>query len=1122
MVSQYFNFEEQARLIEGLYNLPLVLLSLIVAIFASFMAFNVAGQAAVTEEKSRKNILLGTGSLALGGGIWSMHFLGMTAFDLCLPVDYNVSITALSALPGIAAAWVALNLLIRSKITVHEIVIGGILVGAGIGTMHYSGMAAMEMAPLLRYDLPIFLLSIVVAVALAMLSLWIKFGITAATRSKDLLGKHVVLASVVMGLAIAGMHYTGMAAARFVLPPGLETSNQTSEVAAVLAISIAIFTVTLIAIVLGITLLFKYKDVMLRAVESERIQSAITDTAVDAILTVDNKGIVRTANPAVVDIYGYTQSEIIGMHASVLVPPERRHMYNDDFFNQRVVPTEQIIGAGREVEILRKDGTRIPARVGIGYTKVDDKPVFVSFASDLRARKKMEDALRESEAKFRSLIANIPGAAYRALCKDGWPMVFISNAIKEITGYPPEDFVLPNPKRHFSELYHPDDAAALSDISSFQDTFTIEYRLIDKAGNTRWVIEQGTCVKDDDGELLYIDGFITDITKRRQMEEELKIAKNNAEQAAAARTAFLANMSHEIRTPMNAIIGFSDLMLTEALREEQKSHLTTINRSARSLLHLLNDILDSAKLDKGKLELDYRDFCLREELDLVISTFWLEAKRKKVTLSLDVDESVAKGYHGVPERLRQVLNNLIGNAVKFTHEGEVQVRVHSDGKQVYFEVSDTGIGMTPEQVEKVFDPFSQADASMSRKYGGTGLGTTISKQLVELMGGNIFAQSVINQGTTFTFRLPLEPVELKSRSEAEKVHHNVASLSPLRVLVVDDVHQNIELLSLLLKRSGHSVDSASDGEIALKKMQDYSFDVVLMDLQMPKMDGLEAAKQRRAYEKAEGLSPLPIIALTASVLIQDKHAAQNAGMEGFANKPVDFPSLMEEVARVLNISTNAITGNDLAEKANVLDDNETDNDAAVIHDSHIINMKKAVGLWGSELVVLQEVDKFVVDSKEKIDDLMSALIAEDYNKVVAVTHNLKGTSGNLCLTAFFKTTLLLEADAIKEDVDIEHVNQLRNAIEAIELMLSESPLYGEQAINESIDSDLLLAHLQQMLKSVEQNMLDEEELTFLRDIGLSKFKDDVAQILLDIDDFEFESAQHGIKALIDELEQLRA
>ena len=189
-------------------------------------------------------------------------------------------------------------------------------------------------------------------------------------------------------------------------------------------------------------------------------------------------------------------------------------------------------------------------------------------------------------------------------------------------------------------------------------------------------------------------------------------------------------------------------MLGEALREEQKSHLTTINRSARSLLHLLNDILDSAKLDKGKLDLDYRDFLIREELDLVISTFWLEAKRKKVGLVLNVDDSVANGYRGVPDRMRQVLNNLIGNAVKFTHEGEVTINVKSDDKFVYFDVSDTGIGMTQEQVERVFDPFSQADASMSRKYGGTGLGTTISKQLVELMGG-ISSTSEKGKGTTF-------------------------------------------------------------------------------------------------------------------------------------------------------------------------------------------------------------------------------------------------------------------------------------------------------------------------------------------------------------------------------------
>jgi len=299
MISRFFTFDEHATLIEGAYHFPLVVLSLLVAVFASFMAFNVARQAAITEDKIRRNTLLGTGSIALGGGIWSMHFLGMTAFDLCLSVNYDPFVTGLSAIPGVAAAWVALHLLIKTRISIAEIVLGGVLVGAGIGTMHYSGMAAMEMAPLLRYDLGMFALSIVVAVCLAMLSLWIKFGITAATKSKKLLGKHVLLASIVMGLAISGMHYTGMAAARFVLPPGMETSGQSSDIAVFLAISIAIVTLVLITTVLGISLLFKYRDVMVRAIESERIQSAITDTAVDAILTVDDKGIIKTANPAV-------------------------------------------------------------------------------------------------------------------------------------------------------------------------------------------------------------------------------------------------------------------------------------------------------------------------------------------------------------------------------------------------------------------------------------------------------------------------------------------------------------------------------------------------------------------------------------------------------------------------------------------------------------------------------------------------------------------------------------------------------------------------------------------------------------------------------------------------------
>ena len=610
--------------------------------------------------------------------------------------------------------------------------------------------------------------------------------------------------------------------------------------------------------------------------------------------------------------------------------------------------------------------------------------------------------------------------------------------------------------------------------------------------------------------VLYVDGFISDITHRKVMENELKAAKEKAEQAAAARTAFLANMSHEIRTPMNAIIGFSDLMLGEALREEQKSHLTTINRSARSLLHLLNDILDSAKLDKGKLDLDYRDFLIREELDLVISTFWLEAKRKKVGLVLNVDDSVANGYRGVPERMRQVLNNLIGNAVKFTHEGEVTINVKSDQKFVYFDVTDTGIGMTQEQVERVFDPFSQADASMSRKYGGTGLGTTISKQLVELMGGNICATSEKGKGTTFTFRLPLEVVEIDDYVSSELSSKAARIETSLTVLVVDDVQQNLELLSLLLKRAGHSVETATDGQIALDKMRAKSFDVVLMDLQMPKLDGLEAAKQRREFEKENSLPPTPIIALTASVLVQDKHAAQQAGMEGFANKPVDFPQLMDEIARVLNIDTLQVDS--------VPDTLEVNAPASALKvDKNVLDLKKAIDLWGSEEAVLQEVDKFSTTCRDKVDDLMGAAIREDYKAVATLSHGLKGTSGNLCLTTFYHTTREIESRALKSEVNIEDVNRLRDALDKIELMLSESPLYAENAINESIDNALLLSHLEAMLDSVEQNMVDEDELSFLREVGCSSHKEQITQILLDIDDFEFELAHERISTLIQEL-----
>ena len=1135
---ELFTFDTNASFLEGSYHFPLILLSLIIAVFASFMAFNVANQAAVTKHKARKNVLLITGSFALGGGVWSMHFLGMLALELCTPVSYDTSVTMLSALPGVAASWVALQLLAKRKVSASEIVQGGVLMGSGIGCMHYVGMAAMDMAPLLRYDLPMFLLSIAVAVVLAVLSLWIKFGIKIGAKSKRALTRHVILASVVMGFAIAGMHYTGMAAARFVLPPGFELSTQSSDIATYLAAATALVTTVLIATALGVSLLFKYRDAMTRAIESERVQRAITNTAVDAIITFGDDGIIRTANAAAEEVYGYNVSELIGMHANELLIPERRHLYGPDFFKKTSFEEERTIGRGIEADVLRKGGERIPIRAGIGHTQINGRGIFVSLASDLRKRKAIENKLRESEAKFRSLIANIPGMAYRILAGPKTQMIFLSDAVKELTGYDAKEFTLPVPKRNFDSLYHPEDRNHIEEKRAGEGTFTLEYRIITKEGDVKWVIEQGVFVNNEHDEAKYIDGFISDITPRKNMENALKAARDKAQEAAASRAAFLANMSHEIRTPMNSIIGFSDLMISEAENQDQKGHLTTINRSARSLLHLLNDILDSAKLDKGKLDIELREFSLREELDLVVSTFWLEAKRKHVDLRLSIDTQLSDTFIGAPERIRQVLNNLIGNAVKFTHEGEVVVSVYDQRKDIFFEVVDTGIGMTKEQVERVFDPFSQADASMSRKYGGTGLGTTISKQLVELMGGSILVTSEKNKGSSFIFSLPLKPVvDSSSTNISRNAKPNIKK--SLKILVADDVQQNIELLTLFLTRAGHAVESADDGEVALVKMREHNFDIVLMDLQMPKLDGLSAAQQRRQYEKDNKLGCVPMIALTASVLVQDRLAAENAGMEGFANKPVDFASLMQEIARVLEADTKDVLSEEF-DSALSLDLKEPSTNsffsslAPCGRNRHeVIDVKRATLMWGDERAVLSELNKFISLARNKLGALDIAVMNNHSNDAIAILHALKGTSGNLCLTAFYQRVKIIESQALTQNINNELLALLKHDLDDIasfinapndaknkahDLMSSMTISEASTKASNEANTATLTEHLVILKQSLVKNMIDENELAFLRNTVVSMHEDAISQVLLDIDNFEFKSALKHVDELLKTLE----
>jgi len=896
---QLFSIPDDPSLLTyGVYEPRFVLLSVLIAIFSSWMGLQIAGQAAAS--RGHRAIVLASGSLALGAGVWAMHFIGMLAFTLCTPVDYDPLVTLLSAVPSIGASAVALSLISRKRLGPAGLLVGGVLVGAGIGAMHYAGMAGMQMQLQLRYDPAMFALSIVVAVVLATLALGVRYRLSRLKSLSE--SRRLLLAAVVMGCAIAGMHYTGMAAARFVgqVAPASATSLDTDS-SSFLALAVALTTVVFTGLVVAANGLLRYRQMFLELRRSEAWMRALLTTTVDGVITIARDGTVTEFNASAERIFGWRRAEIVGRSASLLIDDtdgaSREGLLGiaRDGYTAAVSDSSEIMGK-------RKDGSLVPIRRAIGHARLNQQDLFVCFITDISERRAIMQALHASEAQFRSLIANIPGISFRCTLEGDWPMVFISDAVERVTGYPAADFVGSQPRRLYGTMIHAADRLRVNaelEASLREDRpYLVEYRLLHADGSIRWLWENGSGVRDEAGQVAWLDGVILDITERREMEDALREAKDKAEQAAAARATFVANMSHEIRTPMNSILGFTDVLLDGELNKEQRRHLDTIRNAGRSLLRLLNEILDTAKLEKGAVELEQNDYNLLSLIDELSSTLAANARAKGLHLDIRYNPALPTGLRGDELRVRQVLTNLLDNAIKFTEQGTVTLEVGAEGDQLCIAVSDTGIGIAPERLQAIFDPFTQADASMTRRFGGTGLGTTISKQLVELMGGRIWAESEFGKGTTFHVRLPL--VLARFAQQAPRVR-SAAVLPPLRVLAADDVPQNLELLQLLLARRGHSLTGVADGAAVVDQALQNEFDLVLMDFQMPLLDGLSATRAIRAHEAASGRRRTPVIAMTASVLAEHRRASAEVGMDGFATKPVDWFSLSHEIARVLEL-----------------------------------------------------------------------------------------------------------------------------------------------------------------------------------------------------------------------------
>ena len=516
--------------------------------------------------------------------------------------------------------------------------------------------------------------------------------------------------------------------------------------------------------------------------------------------------------------------------------------------------------------------------------------VFALHRADL-LRVERERALAVSEQQYR-LAEGIAAVGHWQFDVETAALIW-SEEMLRIHGVSPSDGV-PSASAAIA-AFHADDRTAVSDLIEGAirngEAFECGARIVRPSGEVRQVRVHCTCEKDDTGKVTSLFGVIADVT-------ELVHARQAAEEAAAAKSMFLANMSHEIRTPMNGVMGFAELLATADLPPEQHRQATWIHESAKSLLGLLNDILDLAKVDAGQLEIYEQPAELRDLIEQCVGLMQVPARTKGLALETRLDPGLPDDAMLDGLRVRQVILNLLGNAIKFTDSGTVSVDVAlvagQPGPTLVIRISDTGIGIADDRQEIIFEDFGQADDSISRRFGGTGLGLSISRRLAQLMHGGLEVRSALGVGTTMILTLPFRAVPSVERKRLEPLAAAPAQSTPALVLVVEDVAINQELIRGMLARLGHATELANNGEEALRCLRRHDdgsveFSLILMDMQMPVMDGLSAARKIKAG--AGRSAHLPIVALTANAYAADIIACREAGMDDHLAKPVTMADL---------------------------------------------------------------------------------------------------------------------------------------------------------------------------------------------------------------------------------------
>ncbi len=632
---------------------------------------------------------------------------------------------------------------------------------------------------------------------------------------------------------------------------------------------------------------------------SEERLSAILRFSWDIIAIIDGEGRVRSASPSVERVLDQREQDLLGTALVDLVHPEDRPLLSSlgrpaDSPGELTTPVEARFarrdGSWAELEVVASQQLENPAIGGV-----------IVNLRDVSQRRAAEEALRRSEQKLSASVRNSLLAFIE--CDRDSRIVGWNPAAERIFGWTREEAIGQPISLLAPDITEPASGKVLEDIErsavgthSVTENVTRDGRLI----TCEWY---SSPVVDDEGQIVAVVSLAHDITEKLREQEELRRAKEQAEQATRAKSEFLANMSHEIRTPLNAVVGMTTLLLDTPLDADQRDAAETIRRGSESLLTVINEILDFSKIESGRLEFENRPYDLHRTLEETLAIFRPDTDRRGLALELTIDPRTPRAVLGDETRLRQVLVNLLGNAIKFTEHGGISVIaapiVNADLPLMHVAVKDTGIGIPRDRRDRLFRSFSQVDASTTRRYGGTGLGLVISKRLVEMMGGLMWVESEEGVGSIFHFTFVSPDAEVPAPPplplDGAWFDPAMAERMPLRILLAEDNPVNQRVAGRMLERLGYTIDIVGNGADALDAVGDGAYDVVLMDVQMPRMDGLEAT--RRIVEAIPVERRPWIVAMTANVMKGDREACLAAGMDDYIGKPVRIEQLVAALQR---------------------------------------------------------------------------------------------------------------------------------------------------------------------------------------------------------------------------------